>query len=68
MRPNWTDAVFGEALTHFKLKDFKRAKRCVDQAIDTYQPGSNESKDFLKFIKAMCNKNLGNYNESSEQY
>jgi len=68
VRPNWTDAVFGEALTHFKLKNFKKAKKCVELALRTYEANSFESEDILRFMKAMCDKNLSNYEEATYEY
>ena len=68
VKPNWTDAVFGETLAHFKLKQFKEARKCVELALSTYEEGSAEGRDILKFIRAMCNKNIGNYAEATEQY
>lgn len=65
VKPLWADAIFGEALTHFKLKDFRSAKRCVKLALQTYTEGSLENKDALKFFKAMCYKNLGKFGKAS---
>lgn len=67
-KPRWTDAVFGEALAHFKLKDFTSAEACVELALETYAEGSIESEDALKFFKAMCYKNLGQYEKASTSY
>jgi tetratricopeptide (TPR) repeat protein len=60
--------VFGEALTHFKLKNFRRAKKCVELAIKTYEKESFESINILRFMKAMCDKNLGNYEDATHEY
>jgi len=60
-----TDAIFGEAIGHFKLRIFDKAKHCMERAIECHEDGAMESKETMKFIKAMCNKNLGLYQEAS---
>lgn len=33
MRLNWTDALFGEAVTHFKVQNYKEAEQCITKAL-----------------------------------
>jgi len=62
VKPLWTNAVFGEAISHFKLKRFVEAKKCITVAINNFDESDcMESIHVLEFIKAMCDKNLGNY-------
>jgi hypothetical protein len=32
VKQNWSDALFGEAVTHFKLKRFRDAAKCIEKA------------------------------------
>lgn len=42
IRPRWTDALFGKAVTYFKLGEFKKSKKCVKTAIHNYKDDSFE--------------------------
>lgn len=39
-KPRWSDALLGEAICHFKLEDYKSAKRCTKKAIKGYKNDS----------------------------
>jgi len=68
IRPRWTDALFGEAVTHFKLGEFKRAKKCIKLAIQHYKNDSFEKIEVMQYFKAMCYKNLGKYRKAKRDY
>ena len=62
----YTDAIFGEAIAHFKLRCFKKSLKCVEKAIESYSEKAKEKEiNILLFVRAMCYKNLGMYDEAS---
>ena len=42
IRPRWTDALFGQAVTYFKLGKYCQSKDCVKTAIYNYKNDSFE--------------------------
>lgn len=50
VRPRWTDALFGEAVSHFKGQDFKSAKRCIKKAIKSYKDDSLEKLEVMVYF------------------
>jgi tetratricopeptide (TPR) repeat protein len=61
IRPRWTDALFGKAVTYFKLGHFKQSKKCVKTAIHNYKNDSFEKLAVMQYFQAMCYKNLGKF-------
>ena len=68
VRPRWCDALFGEAVSHFKMQDFKSAKRCIKRAIKSYKNDSKEKIEVMIYFQAMCYKNLRKYDKAKRDY
>lgn len=68
IKPRWTDALFGEAITYFKECNFKQSKRCVKIAIRNYKNDSLQDLNEMIYFKAMCYKNLGKFEKAQRDY
>ena len=68
IRPRWTDALFGKAVTFFKLGEFKKSKKCVKIAIHNYKSDSFEQLEVMQYFQAMCYKNLGKFKKAERDY
>ena len=69
MKLNWTDALFGEAVTHFKTQNFVEAERCISKAIDCYnRTDALEDINVMSYFKAMVYKKLKEYKKAKRDY
>ena len=50
IRPRWTDALFGQAVTYFKLGNFKMSKKCVKTAIHNYKNSCFEKLEVMQYF------------------
>lgn len=75
VREGWSDAYFGEAVSHFEQQYFLEAKRCVKKAIYWSEENaknhsakdhvdSKEDIQILKYFQAMCYKNLKKFDKA----
>ena len=60
--------MFGEAVTHFKLGDFKKSKKCVKIAIHNYKHNCFEKIEVMMYFRAMCYKNLYKFKKAERDY
>lgn len=54
IKPRWSDALFGKAVTYFKLGEYKQSKKCVKLAIKQFKYDKNHGSVYDKdddFIK-----------------
>lgn len=69
LKLNWTDALFGEAVTHFKIKNYGEAERCILKALKSYK-GTEALENFevMQYFKAMVYKKLKDYPKAKRDY
>lgn len=68
IRPRWTDALFGEAVTNFKLGDYKTSQERIALAIAHYKEDSSVDLGVMQYFQAMCYKRLGDYKKAKRDY
>ena len=67
-KARWPDALFGQAICHFKLHDFKASKKCTKIAIKAYKNDSMIPQEVMLYFQAMCYKNLRKFDKASRDY
>lgn len=60
--------MYGEAVTHYKIGDFKQSKKCVKIAIKNYKVDSLQDPNEMLYFKAMCYKHLEKYSKACRDY
>jgi len=68
IRPRWTDALFGEAITHFKLGDYHASQECMKLAIHNYKDDSSVDLGVMQYFQAMCFKKMGDSAKAKRDY
>ena len=69
IKARWADALFGEAVCHFKVQAYKDAKRCVKKAIAAHDKNhSLEEPQVLQYFQAMCYRKLKKYKHANRDY
>jgi len=69
MKLNWSDALYGQSIAHFKLKQYSAAERCAVKAVKCYNVNDSlETIDVMIYFKAMCYKRIGNYALAKRDY
>lgn len=57
LKPRWTDALYGVAVTQFKSGDFNSALEFIERAVETYRQGL-VSLNCMIYLRSMCYKCL----------
>jgi tetratricopeptide (TPR) repeat protein len=69
LKQNWTDALFGEAVTHFKLRNYTEAEACIVKALKSYKKAdAMEEYEVMLYFKAMVYKKLKDYDRAKRDY
>lgn len=68
LRPRWTDALFGEAVTHFKLGNYRKSQESIGLAIANFKEDSAVDLGVMLYFQAMCYKKLGDFKKARRDY
>lgn len=68
IKPRWTEALFGKAVTYFKQGMYNDSRRCVKVAIKNFKNNSLAEFNHMVYFKAMCYKRLHKFNKARRDY